>query len=93
VVRKPKGAREAGADRPKRSSERPVEGRGEVEAAVWIDVVRVDELDQTQGRQLAQLLQVRCSKDWMMTGASLSFHPAAARMATRRFSIGSPMDL
>src|SRR5207247_836413 len=39
--------------------ERPVEGCGEVEAAVGIDVVRVDELDQAQGRQPAQLLQVR----------------------------------
>ena len=30
-----------------RPVERPVEGRGEVEAAVGIDVVRVDELNQT----------------------------------------------
>src|SRR5213596_3126974 len=39
--------------------DRPFEGRGEVEAAVGIDVVRVDELDQAQGCELAQLLEVR----------------------------------
>ncbi len=54
-----KCAREQARIARSRPVERPVEGRGEVEAAVGIDVVCVDQLDQTQGREFAQLLQVR----------------------------------
>ncbi len=76
---------------------RPVEGpvgrRGEVESAVGVHVVGVDQLISRTGVMRRSSFRFDCSKDWMITGASRRFQPAAARMLTSRRSIGRPSDL